>query len=96
MLRTDVDGSETVGSIGMGVEISARILRVTFEERLEPRARSQSEGTVPSSRVPALIEQPCGWNRATGETSKRHQRGGGSYEDCGFADILRLETAGRV
>ena len=34
MLRTDVDGSEAVGSIGMGVEISAGIFRVTFEERL--------------------------------------------------------------
>ena len=47
MLRTDVDGSEAVGSIGMGVEISAGIFRVTFEERLEPRALSRSEVTVP-------------------------------------------------
>ena len=31
----------------MGVEISAGIFRVTFEERLEPRALSRSEGTVP-------------------------------------------------
>lgn len=96
MLRTDVDRSEAVGSIGMGVEISAGIFRVTFEERLEPRALSRSEGTVPSWRVPALIKQPCGWNRATGETSKRHQRGGAPYEDCGFAGFLRLETAGSV
>lgn len=44
MLTADVDGSEAVGSIGMEVEISAGIFRVTFEERPEPWGRISVRG----------------------------------------------------
>lgn len=78
-------------------EILAGIFRVTFEERPEPWGRI-SEGTEPSCSVPALVNtRTVVWLESSHRgTSKRHQRGGGSYEDCGFADFLRLETAGRV
>ena len=44
MLTADVDESEAVGSIGMEVEISAGIFRVTFEERPEPWGRISVRG----------------------------------------------------
>lgn len=79
----------------MEVEISAGIFRVTFEERPEPWGRI-SVGTEPSCSVPALVNtRTVVWLESSHRgTSKRHQRGGGSYEDCGWKPLEGFEQKG--